>query len=623
MIKLISSYHFFLKIYAIEQQSSTFNERIRTANPSNMFNNFIGCLQLIALNDRDPIQYFNQGSSRVQAHPIGTKVGWCDATESSPVSLDTASSLNVNHTHLNATLTRKSEFSVQFSIRTFSVTGFVLQVNDDQNMFHKIGIRLTLRSGKLGCSVWRKYDSATVDLESRVKISDGNWYEVELRIVPGLLSLIVNGVAEHKTVTTLVSREVRVLKNNDVRFGGGFVGCLNRIMLQQQSTGFEDLLSTEMVVRKNIRGGCSLINHCFPNPCMYGGVCYQTRNNVRCDCTATEHHGTYCETSLYKTSCSAYQKMGLSETSFCLVDPDGNGPIQPYTNLCRLLKENGQIATVVKHDKQHFVDGVKGDSKFLNSIFHLYKYEFDDKILTQLIRRSKHCRQRVSYKCRRAGLFDPPNLSWLSNSGRERSYWGNMSSITKAPSQFPTCECGLTRTCIDPKKMCNCDALSESWSEDTGYITDKNDLPVRRVTLSNAVSEKRSSIYIGSLECYGNVDVDNDRISLNGESGDPGFNNDARSRSNVISEGSLIKDHEVLSKVCFSLHVMDEMIRQANESVRLKLHSELPLPSPTTRFYGGGGAGITGIFSDITFLFLNCDKIIFYTVYRKVIINLL
>lgn len=550
---------------------------------------------MITINNRDPIQYFNQGSLRVQVHPIGAKVGWCDATESSPVSLDSSSSLHINHTHLNSTLTRNNEFSVQFSIRTFTDSGSVLQVNDDQNPFHKIGIHLTLRSGKLGCSMWRKYDSATVDLESRAKISDGNWYDVELRIVPGLLSIIVNGIARHKTVATLVSREVRVLKNNDIRFGGGFLGCLNRIMLQQQTNGFEDLLNTGMAVRKNIRGGCNLINHCFPNPCMYGGVCFQTRNNIRCDCTGTEYHGMFCETSLYKSSCAAYQKMGLSETSFCLIDPDGAGPIQPYTNMCRLLKENGQIATVVNHDKQHYVDGVKGDSKFLNSIFHLYKYDLDAKSLTQLIQRSKHCRQRVSYKCRRAGLFDPPNLSWLSSSGSERSYWGNVSSsVTGAPSQYPTCECGLTRTCIDPTKMCNCDALRESWSEDVGYITNKNDLPIRRVTLSNAVSERRSSIYIGPLECFGEADQ---RKSLNEESNDLGFGNDARSRSNIASKRSFIKDHDVLLKVCFSVRVKEQLIREANDSVRLKLHSERPLPSPQTTqsFATHDGGLMTGI----------------------------
>ena len=593
---------FLKKTSSQREQSST--------KSSNIINNFIGCLQLITLNNRDPFLYFDQGSRRVQVNPSGTKISRCDAdaVTPSPVSLDSSSLLYINHTYLNATLTRNDVFVVQFSFRTFSKSGMVLQVKGDQNLFHTIGLRLVLRSGKLICFLWHKYDATTIDLESPTEVSDGDWHAVEVKVLPSLLALTVNRMV-HKTIT-LAPREVRALKKNDVRFGGGFVGCLNHVMLHQQSTGFDDLLNSGMVVRKNIRKGCNLINHCFPDPCLNGGLCYQVRNKGRCDCTGTEFHGPYCETSLYKTSCAAYQRFGLSETSYCLVDPDGAGPIQPYTNLCRLLPEIRQIATIVNHDKRYFVDGSRGDTKFLNSIFHLYKYELDTKSLVHLIKISKTCRQRVSFKCLRTGLFDPPNMSWLSNSGNERSYWGNVSSfLSTAPSQFPTCECGLTRSCLDPSKMCNCDSLNESWSEDSGYITNKKDLPVRRVTLSNAVSEKQSSIYIGPLECFGEIDVSNGEPSVrgSGRSGDLWFDaDDTRSGNKALSfisggyKTMFIEDRDILSRVCFSVRVKEQMIKAANDSVRVKLHSEEPLPSPrTTRSTdnvdsGGGGGSITG-----------------------------
>ena len=53
------------------------------------------------------------------------------------------------------------------------------------------------------------------------------------------------------------------------------------------------------------------------------------------------------------------------------------------------------------------------------------------------------------------------------------TYWGGA-----GPADYLKCACGVTNTCADPKRGCNCDKNDKVWREDSGFLTEKSHLPV-------------------------------------------------------------------------------------------------------------------------------------------------
>ena len=63
---------------------------------------------------------------------------------------------------------------------------------------------------------------------------------------------------------------------------------------------------------------------------------------------------------------------------------------------------------------------------------------------------------------------------------------------------------GANGNCTEPTLQCNCDANLPMWSEDTGVISEKSILPIKRFhydALKNDLQQARISI--GSLKCSG------------------------------------------------------------------------------------------------------------------------
>ena len=78
-------------------------------------------------------------------------------------------------------------------------------------------------------------------------------------------------------------------------------------------------------------------------------------------------------------------------------------------------------------------------------------------------------------------------------------YWGG------SGGKRGYCACGITRTCNNPLKHCNCDSLRFIRNmEDRGYLSIKNHLPVRRIDYFDVESEsgKVGISSLGAFECW-------------------------------------------------------------------------------------------------------------------------
>jgi len=533
----------------------------RTVRHSTKFN---GCIKLIKLDDRDPVKYYNQRSRRVEIKPEGQKLTTnCNEYHHNPIGFQSSSASLT----LEAPITSPSSFNeldLKFCLRTFSQSARVLtshNINDSRELV----LNAILRNGKIAVTFWCRqrdeYQEATIS--SDIIVSNGNWHDIEIKVTATELRVNINyqEILKNSNFSIITARDLmsgqQIYRFGEYRSEKGFLGCVDGIRLQNKT--FHDVFDNQnlfVINSKYIKESCTLVDQCFPNPCQNGASCVRNEhvNEARCNCNDTEFYGRYCDRSLYKPSCDAYQRFGLNESSYCLVDPDGRGPSQPYTSFCRVSPESNVVSTVVQHNMKQEFDGTNGDNKFLKFLkltFHALNYDLDPENIKTIIKNSDRCRQKVVFKCRNTGLFNtpsgPPNVLWTNSVGVVRSYWGNVPSRSG-------CECQLTGGCSDPTKMCNCDALSDNWSEDRGYITEKTDLPISRIDVTDVVQYGRTGIYIGPLECFG-LKHDN---------------------SEHFTDRNIFNDQNLLSKVCFSAEKKKNLIKMANQNENEKLQSEKP-----------------------------------------------
>ena len=116
---------------------------------------------------------------------------------------------------------------------------------------------------------------------------------------------------------------------------------------------------------------------------------------------------------------------------------------------------------------------------------------------------SANCKQFIEFGCKNAKLLNAGEKerlgNWVSAGGVYQNYWGG------APPNSESCACGVNNTCLpDKKKKCNCDAKSNSWTKDEGFLTATADLPVTQVVFRD-VNPKNSeaNFTVGNLHCSG------------------------------------------------------------------------------------------------------------------------
>ena len=181
---------------------------------------------------------------------------------------------------------------------------------------------------------------------------------------------------------------------------------------------------------------------------------------------------------------------------------------------CDMTSNNGVGVTEIGHDSESktLVDGYEDRGSYRRKI----KYDISMQQIVAIMNQSKNCEQFIKYECYHSKLNVPFQIRvrnftisfmihvgwWVSREGSLMNYWGG------AAVDSNKCACGMTNSCAGGKK-CNCDKDDKTWREDSGYLTDKNTLPVTELRFgdtghdSSDNADERGYHTLGKLRCWG------------------------------------------------------------------------------------------------------------------------
>lgn len=396
-------------------------------------------------------------------------------------------------------------FSTSFQFRSHIKDGLLLS-----RSAIKVKVYLRLSAGTLRYDVTAPNGSKTM-LSVGSNLDDGEWHQVNASVKAKEVRLQLDGETRAKPLnhSLLLMLDFANKSRLKIFLGGyddnkpfsGFVGCLLNLQIDSQRITLKNLKQSKHT-NEDLRYTCRLQNRCEPNPCRNQGRCSQNWEQYHCDCEYTEFEGEKCDIPIYRPTCEYYRAMGLKRSEYCLLDSEGEG--RPYTALCNLTQGSPKtiMYTTITHDKM--TKTRVGDTRIVGSI---YKHDIaytdlnNMKQITELIKKSKKCRQHIRFHCFSSKLLNTPkgpsHASWLSRDGVKQYYWGG------AEPGSNKCACGMS-SCQGTFKSCNCDIKDRRWRVDEGYLTDKSTLPVTALEF-NKKSEK-SDFKLGPLECWGNLE---------------------------------------------------------------------------------------------------------------------
>ena len=203
-------------------------------------------------------------------------------------------------------------------------------------------------------------------------------------------------------------------------------------------------------------------------------------------------------------SCSMIKKYVSSKSGNYVIDPDGEGGLEPFTVFCDMTDKSGVGVTVISHDSESrtYVSQVSGygDRGSYSRDIHYTGASLSQ--MASLTRVSSHCEQFIKYECHGSVLLynNDPHGWWVSRDSQKMRYWGGASANDK-------CACGMTNSCANPSYGCNCDKNDHAWREDSGLLTDKTKLPVKQLRFGDIGDRYSQFGYhtLGKFKCYGVV----------------------------------------------------------------------------------------------------------------------
>ncbi|XP_028393276.1 neurexin-4-like [Dendronephthya gigantea] len=169
-----------------------------------------------------------------------------------------------------------------------------------------------------------------------------------------------------------------------------------------------------------------------------------------------------------------------------------------------MTSKNGVGVTEIGHDSESrtLVIGCSPPGCYNRTI----KYDISMEQIVAIINQSKNCEQFIKYECYDSVFtYSPTGIYygwWVSRQGSKMNYWGG------AAVDSGKCACGMTNSCAGGGK-CNCDKNDYAWREDSGYLTDKNTLPVTELRFGDAGEvlgngeKERGYHTLGKLRCWG------------------------------------------------------------------------------------------------------------------------
>uniref|UniRef100_A0A8C3CCG6 Contactin-associated protein-like 4 n=1 Tax=Cairina moschata TaxID=8855 RepID=A0A8C3CCG6_CAIMO len=87
---------------------------------------------------------------------------------------------------------------------------------------------------------------------------------------------------------------------------------------------------------------------------------------------------------------------------------------------------------------------------------------------------------------------------WIGRTNETQTYWGGSSPTVQK------CACGIEGSCIESQHYCNCDADRNEWTNDTGFLSYKEHLPVTEIVITDTDRPNSEAAYrLGPLLCRG------------------------------------------------------------------------------------------------------------------------
>ncbi|XP_013878670.1 contactin-associated protein-like 5 [Austrofundulus limnaeus] len=459
--------------------------------------NFLGCMENLYYNGNNIIDLAKR--RKPQIHSVGNVTFSC-----SPPQLVACTFLSSTSSVLSlpSAVPATWEFSVHFQFRTWNPEGLLLSVQlnpSPQKLELQISnswLRLTLHSAGRQRS----------EVSAGRRVSDGLWHSVSLSSRSLQISLTVDGEPSSK-----IELWDQVESKGSFYFGGcppmdcqapSFQGCMQLISINNQLLNLTHVQQGLLGNYNELQfDTCNMKDRCLPNLCEHGARCSQTWSSFSCDCSGTGYSGATCHNSIYEPSCEAYKLSG-SSSGFYFIDPDGSGPLGPTQVYCNMTEK--KVWTVLAHNNTTPIK-VQNSSPLKPHVMK-FSYNASAEQLRAIITGSDQCQQEVVYNCRKSRLFNTKDGSplswWLDREGERRSYWGGFLPGVQQ------CSCSLEENCMDMNYFCNCDADRDSWTNDTGFLSYKDHLPVSQIVIGDTNRTGSEALYhVGPLRCYGDNSI--------------------------------------------------------------------------------------------------------------------
>ncbi|GAA6095802.1 contactin-associated protein-like 5 isoform X2 [Tachysurus ichikawai] len=467
--------------------------------------NFHGCVENLYYNGVNIIDLAKR--RKPQIYTVGNVTFSCSEPQLVAVTFLSSSSSFLS---FPAPVPSLDGLSVRLQFRTWNPDGLLLSsrlASDPEQRY----LLLRISSGRLRLT-HHASDLKTPEVSTGQRVNDGLWHSVSL----STRGLQVIMTLDNEPASTIQLEDF--LEPRDSYYFGGCPpsqngsGCMNTVMAFQGCMRLI-LINNQPVDLMHIHQGmvgswneiefdiCGIQDRCLPNFCENGGRCSQTWASFYCDCAGTGYSGATCHNSIYEASCEAYRLAG-STSGYFSVDPDGSGPLGPIQVYCNMTEE--KVWTVIHHNSTDpvRVHGSTAEKPYKAAL----DYGGSPDQLRALVSQSEYCQQTLTYQCRRSRLFNTwdgaPLSWWLERGGERRTYWGGLLPGVQH------CACSLEENCIDMNYFCNCDADRDSWENDTGILSYKDDLPVSGIVIGDTNRARSEAVFnVGPLQCSGDKSV--------------------------------------------------------------------------------------------------------------------
>ena len=177
------------------------------------------------------------------------------------------------------------------------------------------------------------------------------------------------------------------------------------------------------------------------------------------------------------------------------INPQGLSSSPSVKVYCDMTSKNGVGVTVVGHNSESRtrVNGYESPGSYKRKI----NYDISMEHIVAIMKQSKRCEQFIKYECYDSILLRNSYGWWVSRQGSQMNYWGG------AAVNSGKCACGMTNSCATSGHKCNCDTNDYTWREDSGYLTDKNTLPVTELRFGDTTGIEAGYHTLGKLRCWG------------------------------------------------------------------------------------------------------------------------